>query len=75
MAVTIMAQTIGLDAVTDIVVTTIEPDDTVLGTFVREIRIVGTPPSEGAIAPVVLVLRASATSRQALELTAPAYEF
>jgi hypothetical protein len=76
MAITIttLAQTVQLDDIGDIVVTTTEQDPDV-GDYVREMRIFGEPLTEGGTAPLIYTLRLRATMRQKLDITAPASNF
>lgn len=72
MAIEVTNQTIRITEVTDVVMTTIEQDLAIDGTgsFVREIRVVGTA-TEGSNPPQIFVLRLEAATGIALEITTP----
>jgi hypothetical protein len=67
-------QTLEISGVTDVVVTAIEQDADA-GDYVRDIRIIGEPVSEGAAGPLLLQIRIRALTREELELTAPTQQF
>lgn len=69
-----LAQTVGVDGVGDIVVTTIEQDPD-SGDYVREIRIFGLPTVAGANKPLVLTLRLRDSDRAAIAITVPSSDF
>ena len=72
MAIEVTNQTVRVTEVTDVVMTTIEQDLGVDGTgsFIREIRVVGTAIGSSN-PPQVFVLRLEAATGIALEITTP----
>ncbi|RZN24763.1 hypothetical protein [Bradyrhizobium sp. Leo121] len=67
-----LTQTLEVSDVGDIVITTIEQDADA-GDYVREIRVFGTATTGKA--PSLVTLRLRSTTRQSLEVTAPASGF
>lgn len=71
--IAITGQTLLIDGVTDIVVTTAEQDaDT---EWVREIRVFGEPLIEGGTKPVVVTLRLKSPVKEDINVTSPPLDF
>jgi hypothetical protein len=74
MPIVTRAQTIEINDVTNVTVTTIEQETGEEGLFVRELRIYGTPPAENQQAPLEFTLTLKGVDRQSLQITVPTSE-
>lgn len=70
---TTLEQKLQLNDVAAVSITTIEQDEE--GNWIREFRFTGTPLEGQTIAPVSLVVRAVAATKDQLEITTPELEF
>jgi hypothetical protein len=72
--IVITSQTVTIDAVSDVSVSSIAHDD-VVGDFYRTITVWGTPVEGDSNIPAVLVVRIRADSVDPLKITVPQDEF
>jgi hypothetical protein len=65
-----LSQSVRVDDVADVVMTTIEQDGD-SGNYVREFRIFGQAASEGGTLPLIYTLRVESLTEAALQVTTP----
>lgn len=71
----IVAQTLDISNVEQLVLTDVVDDGTATGTFVRAIRMMGPPDPATNVMPLVMEIRIRSTTKLKLEVQTPAFTF